>query len=172
MYAGNQQRKYQKEYCEYVRSLPEDQVPCTYHSFADKMRYRARKDKQKKVEKKRMYEVQYQAYCKTTKDPVLYSVFYNRFKNSKRGRKAKFVTPPPIDPIVPEKKEFRTPSRFDTILQLVIRLLMTGVLTSYRVPLFTNDTPITNTVIVKVQEKVVYKTPVKKVSKPVSCANK
>jgi len=124
MYAGNAQRKYQKEYGDYIRSLPEDQVPCTYHNFADRIRYKnAKKAKEAKKSPKRLYDVQYTAYCQTTINPVPYAVFANRIKSKKyRSKKkldAKFITPPPIEPTLVEKKKFQTPSRFDFLLLVV-----------------------------------------------------
>lgn len=70
---------------------------------------------------------------------------------------------PPIEPTVVEKKKFLTPARLDCYLLYLIVLL--------RVTLFSFDMisvlmaePTTNTVIIKVKEKVVYKKPVKKVT--------
>lgn len=195
MYSRNNTRKYQKEYGDYIISLPEDQVPCTYHNFADRMRYKKATKWCTTVAKspKRKYDVQYNAYCQTTINPVPYAIFANRIKSLKYREKekiqtskvqmddiiykgnvpewlgAKFVTPPPIDPVVPEKKKFLTPFLFDIIVCSIMVSLWYSLLTIYLIEKQTL-TPITNTVIVKVKEKIVYKTPVKKVSKPVLCA--
>ena len=76
---------------------------------------------------------------------------------------AKFVTPPPIDPIVVEKKKFLTPYIIDAILIVVIMFLWQSLLVIYLIDWLVPE-PTTNTVIVKVKEKVVYKKPIKKIT--------
>jgi len=136
MYSRDKTRKYQKEYGDYVRSTKDDEVPCTYYNFAKRMRYeKSKKVSEIKKSPKRLYDVQYTSYCQTTTNPVPYAVFANRLK-SKRNRNKKnwdslqnrihanFVTPPPIEHTPKIKREFRTPLRFDVILDSVARILL------------------------------------------------
>ena len=106
------------------------------------------------------------------RDKHLHELIEREYREGKNRLETKMIeVTPPIEPTVPEKKKLLTPFRFDVILLMIIIYLghafMIIRLVEYLVP-----EPTTNTVIVKVKEKVIYKSPVKKVKKPISCANK
>jgi len=153
MYSWDKTRKYQKEYSDYVRSIKDGEVPCTYYNFAKRMRYeKSKKVNEIKKSPKRLYDTQYTSYCQTTTNPVPYAVFSNRLKSKKYRMKIarikeakrfenKNVARPNFITVTIEhtpkiKREFRTPVRFDVVLDFVARVLLIWLITSYRVPVF------------------------------------
>jgi len=139
----------------------------TYKVFAGRWRKRIMREK-KRLESKVMRETLESVYVKWKNQfqNILQDNLnekYNNWLYNVFGEPKMVDVTPPIEPTVVEKKKFLTPSRFDLYLLYVI-VLLRFTLFSFEMISVLMPEPTTNTVIVKVKEKVVYKKPIKKIT--------